>query len=341
MDEIINFSLIEKYLIDEIFLGTPNIAKLAAEKFDLTVQTVNKYLNKLEKQGIIGSEGKTKGKKYFLIEKKYSYTVDIVPDTEESALWSAYISPHLKDFSLAKNVYDICNYGATEMLNNVIDHSQSEQLIINININIKRIKLEIIDLGIGIFEKIKIDFNLNDHLEAIQELVKGKLTSDPSRHSGEGIFFTSRMFDYFAIHSGSLSYVHNAEKSDWLFEYNKDNILGTSIIMLIKRDSQRLSKDVFAEFATDFAFNKTIIPVSLSQYGGDNLISRSQAKRILTRIEKFEEIVFDFKGIDMIGQAFADEIFRVFAISHPNIKLSCINANEDVHFMVNRALAAK
>jgi hypothetical protein len=53
--------------------------------------------------------------------------------------------------------------------------------------------------GICIFNKTAEDFNLDDERHAILELSKGKLTSDPSRHNGEGIFFTSRMFDDFAF----------------------------------------------------------------------------------------------------------------------------------------------
>jgi hypothetical protein len=44
------------------------------------------------------------------------------------------------------------------------------------------------DHGVGIFEKIMKHFNLADAREALLELSKGKLTSDPRNHSGEGIF---------------------------------------------------------------------------------------------------------------------------------------------------------
>jgi len=70
-------------------------------------------------------------------------------------------------------------------------------------------------------------------------------------------------------------------------------------------------------------------------------MSRSQAKRVVTRVEKFKTVMFDFTGIETIGQAFADEIFRVFANSHPEIELYPINANPDVQAMINRALAMR
>jgi hypothetical protein len=63
------------------------------------------------------------------------------------------------------------------------------------------------DQGVAIFQKIRDDFALSDAREAILELSKGKLTSDSANHSGEGIFFTSRMVNSFTILSGDLCYL--------------------------------------------------------------------------------------------------------------------------------------
>jgi STAS-like domain of unknown function (DUF4325) len=40
----------------------------------------------------------------------------------------------------------------------------------------------------------------------------------------------------------------------------------------------------------------------------------------------------------LIGQAFADEIFRVFHDAHPDIRLEVVNAEPDVTKMIERAL---
>ncbi|MFH0834705.1 MAG: STAS-like domain-containing protein, partial [Patescibacteria group bacterium] len=69
-------------------------------------------------------------------------------------------------------------------------------------------------------------------------------------------------------------------------------------------------------------------------------ISRSQARRVLAGLEKFKVIVFDFDKVPMIGQAFADEIFRVFHDKHPQIRLETANMNEGVEFMIKRAKRA-
>ena len=41
-------------------------------------------------------------------------------------------------------------------------------------------------------------------------------------------------------------------------------------------------------------------------------------------------VIFDFKEVESIGKAFADEVFRVFANEHPNIELIPFNANDDI-----------
>ena len=83
---------------------------------------------------------------------------------------------------------------------------------------------------------------------------------------------------------------------------------------------------------------KTIVPVRLAKYGEDQLVSRSQAKRLLSRFELFSVVVLDFSEIETIGQAFADQIFRVFATDHPEIQLQPIKANAEVLGIINAAI---
>jgi hypothetical protein len=47
---------------------------------------------------------------------------------------------------------------------------------------------------------------LKNHLEAIQDLLKGKQTTMPKSHSGEGIFFTSKIADNLTISSSQETY---------------------------------------------------------------------------------------------------------------------------------------
>ena len=198
------------------------------------------------------------------------------------------------------------------------------------------------DNGVGIFAKIQKELGLEDERHAILELTKGKLTTDPRHHTGEGIFFTSRMFDSFDILSGGVYFTHKfGDTHDWILE-REGFKGGTAVWMKLNNNTARTTKKVFNKFSSgdDYGFNKTIIPVELARYGTDKLISRSQAKRLMARVELFKVVVFDFKGIESIGPAFADEIFRVFATDHPGVDMHCINDSKEVEAMINKAKAS-
>lgn len=61
---------------------------------------------------------------------------------------------------------------------------------------------------------------------------------------------------------------------------------------------------------------------------------------MLARVDRFKTVVLDFDGVKTIGQAFADEAFRVFAAEHPGIELVAIKAIEPVRQMISRATTA-
>ena len=104
--------------------------------------------------------------------------------------------------------------------------------------------------------------------------------------------------------------------------------------------TERTTKEIFDEYTSDdFVFNKTKITVHLAKdYLGHDFVSRSLAKRILMNVEKFKVIVLDFENIDNIGQGFADEVFRVFRNKNPDITVVPVNMNEEIEFMINRAM---
>lgn len=74
--------------------------------------------------------------------------------------------------------------------------------------------------------------------------------------------------------------------------------------------------------------------ISLAALEG-NLISRSQAKQVAVRFEQFSEVELDFTGVESLGQAFADELVRVWPITHPQTKLLVVNANDTVLKMIS------
>lgn len=255
----------------------------------------------------------------------------------EDKVWFDDLLPLLRD--LPRNVLDIGHHGVTEMVNNAIDHSEAKQVTLRMDCDGKQLRFDVSDDGVGIFRKITRALNLPDERLALLELSKGKLTTDPQRHSGEGIFFTSRMFDLFRIESDGLVFDHDAQYDLDLLDDGHETA-GTRVLMQVAVESPRTVESVFDEYSSgpdDYSFAKTVVPVRLAKVGDENLISRSQAKRLLQRVDRFRCVVLDFADVASIGQAFADEIFRVFANAHPDVELVAMHAVPEVQQMVRRA----
>lgn len=291
---------------------------------------------------MIRSLGSTRGRRYEVLAEQQSKQVSLIPAPQEDVLWREWLAPEIEE--VPANVRDILHHGFTEMVNNAVDHSGGTQLVLDLVKSPLRVEVSVSDNGIGIFKKIKEAFHLDDEKQAVLELSKGKLTTDPARHTGEGIFFTSRMFDTFSILSSTLFLVHlSSAESDWLLE-NADSTTGTLVSMELDTETRRTTRQVFDRFTSegegDYGFDITRVPVALAKYGDENLISRSQAKRLLARFDRFRRVVLDFTNVSAIGQSFADEVFRVFALQHPEVHLQPQNANADVTRMISRARAA-
>jgi anti-sigma regulatory factor (Ser/Thr protein kinase) len=331
---------IREFILRNVDSHNADIGSLTAAAFDVSRTTVSNYLQRLVSEGMLRGEGKTKARKYYLKPLlSISDYVPITQDLEDDFIWRKKLVPIMK--GIPDNVIDVCHYGFTEIFNNVIDHSESDRCYYWYQRDYVNIRIGIHDFGIGIFEKIMKDFGLTDRRQALLELSKGKLTSDASRHSGEGIFFTSRMFDRFLIDSLDLSYVKTRTDSDgWLIEVNDtEHTEGTHVIMTIAINSIRTSKDVFLKYMDDEQrFARTSVPLTLAKYGNEQLVSRSQARRLMARVDKFSEVLLDFSGIETIGQAFADEIFRVYQREHPNVHVHAANTSENVDRMIKHAL---
>lgn len=329
---------IQKFIFDNVENHPGDIAKILANEFGVSRQRAHRYLTREVENGNIIKIGRTRWTRYFLTSgKNITFLEKIKPGLAEDRVWSKYVKPII--LSCSENIYRICAYGFTEIFNNAIDHSQGTTILTQVKISNNTLNITIMDNGIGIFKKIQKALQLDSIEESILHLSKGKFTTDPKNHSGEGIFFTSRIFDSFSILSGDTYYIFKNE--GWFLspEKNKDFQRGTFIEMVISLDSEKILKDVFDQYADqEIGFGKTIVAVALSGDPNDPHVSRSQAKRLLMGLEKFNTIILDFKGVVSVGQAFVDEIFRVFKNEYPNITIHHVRANDEVDSMIKRGL---
>jgi len=332
---------IRRFILEHVEKHPSDIAKAAAEKFGISRQAVNKHLQRLTDEKALATTGKTRSRNYSLCPvEDWVKIYQITQDLAEDIIWRNDILEVIG--KMPENILGIWHYGFTEMFNNAIDHSEGTSILVSIKRTAATTQMLLLDNGIGIFKKIQSQMGLLDERHAVLELSKGKLTTDPENHTGEGIFFTSRMFDHFCIMSGEVYFSHTyGEKEDWILQTKFD--AKTSVQMTLNNHTSRTTTRIFDQYASgeEYGFNKTVVPVRLAQYGNDQLISRSQAKRLLARVELFKVVVFDFSGVEAIGQAFADEIFRVFANRHPEIELPVIKSNSAVKRMIDRAKAGE
>jgi anti-sigma regulatory factor (Ser/Thr protein kinase) len=312
-------------LVDE---HSHDLIRLVSQALGVTKQNASYHVQKLIAEKQLTQSGKTRRARFFLAptliwQKRYSR------QQSESDVWDADVLPQISD--LPDNALDIWRYCFTEMFNNAVDHSSGTRITIQLKRTTVNAEIAIIDNGVGIFKKIQHAMKFSDVRDAALELAKGKFTTDPARHTGEGIFFTSKMLDAFDISSGGVYFTSVSPMK---------NTKGTAIWMKLRNASDRSRKEVYDAYTSpenNYAFDRTVVPVKMAEHNENDLISRSQAKRLLLRIDRFRTVVLDFKNVNQIGQAFADEIFRVFTRRHPGVEVQFINANEGISNMIRRA----
>lgn len=334
------FNDLRRNVTRDVLAHPKDLTKFYATREGITRAAAGRYVQQLESEGWIARSGPATRPVFSPGYRRRISQLYELANLEEDVIWSRDFRPHI---NLKENVARIAAHGFTEMVNNSIDHSGGTSVFIAVSQSERHLTLVVADNGIGIFDKISAALNLVDKRQALFELSKGKFTTDPSRHSGEGVFFTSRMFDYFEIEANGLQFSHD-DQHDFLIEEPNPFVNGTVVFMQIALDSDRTTSEVFNQFMNapeDFDFSKTIVPMKLARLGDEELISRSQAKRLIARFDRFKKVILDFKGVGEVGQAFADELFRVYANAHQQVELMPVNMSEQIERMWLRAVAPR
>lgn len=317
------------------------------KRFGVSRATAARILKKAVDDGQLARTGSTKNAVYSMAPKTDRTSQRAIKEISLSKKISGLSEDRVFDevvlrlglaSELSENAFRIVQYAFSEMLNNAIDHSASPNVEIVVKIEKGILEFSIRDHGYGIFRRLRDTFRLESNEAAVEHLLKGKQTTAPEAHSGQGIFFTSKIADQFKVVSENFKLtIDNQKKDQRLGEIRK--LKGTEVVFLIKVQTRKSLRKLFLEYADDdFEFDRTKYPIRILQQTG--AISRSQARRLTMGLEKFERIIFDFAGVKEVGQGFADELFRVFQNRHPKIVLEVTNANSAVDFMIRRARSA-
>lgn len=326
-------SLIRDLLIEADWVSSGDVARAAG----VTRQAAHYHLRRLVDSGELEPVGAGRGRRY---RRRSLWAARFeTAGLQEDAVWDELRTnvPALGD--LPEGGREVARFGVQEMVNNAIDHSGSLDVDVSVAVTDEGLLFFVSDEGVGAFEHVRRNKGLRDHLEALQNIAKGKLTTDPDRHTGQGIFFTSKAVDLFVLACNGWRWTVDAARNDEAVGRIRPH-KGTRIQLLVTKSRPHSLKKVFDEYTNpdDLSFDKTRSVVRLFERGVA-FVSRAEAKRLTANLERFGEVTIDFAGIDQIGQAFADEIFRVWARSHPEVTLTPVNMNEAVAFFVDRARA--
>ncbi|MEA2010987.1 MAG: DUF4325 domain-containing protein [Actinomycetota bacterium] len=296
-------------------------------------QTAHAVLAGLVGDGVAEAVGAGRGAHY-VPAKLRSYRWD-VDGLEEHRVWHDLLRDEAME-TVQDPALSVLEYAVTEMVNNVIDHSGSGDLVVRIGARDGDVDISIEDTGIGALERVRAALQLESHLDALGQLSKGKLTTDPEAHTGEGIFFTSKAVDRFVLVANGVEWtIDNTIGDVAVGELDRGN--GTVIGLTHDPTSGRTLESVFGEYTSGYDFDTSRIVVKLFEHG-DSFVSRSEARRVAVGLERFRVVIVDFDGIRRVGQGFVDELFRVWASSHPGVRIEPVNMNPAVEFMVRRGL---
>lgn len=334
---------IRKYILSKIALNDKDFSDKTVDNFGISMADVKEFLEEAVRYQVITEEPELECQ-YRLIEHVRQEQIDLKQNKlEEDRLYALYIEKELSGCN--ENARRIWQYACAEILNNAIEHSRGDRIRIIVRTNALNSSVVIEDNGVGIFQTLleymkRNGWNNPDCEDALIELYKGKITSDSSSHSGEGVFFSSKVMSEFGIWSDAKIYKFGYGRDMEVIEHrllayaSRLQNIGTLVMMTLENETSRKLSEVF-DMYTDIeeGFIRTRIPVKEACLSGEP-VARSQARRICNRLDEFKEVILDFSRIEVMGQGFADEIFRVFALEHPQVIVRPVNMIPEVERMI-------
>jgi anti-sigma regulatory factor (Ser/Thr protein kinase) len=312
-----------------------DLAAQVAERLGVTRRTANKSLQRLVEMQWLVREG-TRSRPSFR-PGQLRQVVQRYPlaGLEEDIPWSRDFAPF---FSLPHEVQRMAQHAFCELLNNAIDHSAGTQVTVSLRQTPSHLQLLVSDDGRGVFDKIHEAFALADPTLAMLELSKGKLTTQPERHTGRGLFFTSKLADVFDLHANEQAFQRREWDGGGWLPGRALKRQGTSVYAAFALDTSRTLESVLRAYSADgesLGFERTVVPLRLITSTLAGLESRAQARRVAARLHEFRRAEVDFSGVPHIGHGFADELFRVFAGQQPAFELVPVNMSPAVATMVD------
>jgi len=326
---------ITSWITEAALVHPQALAQHLCERLAVGRGTARRLLRELEQHQWLRRDGTPRRPRHapgLLRQVVRSYPLDRL---QEDLPWARDFAPC---FELPPAVARIAQHVFTELLNNAIDHSGGTRVVVSMRQTPTQLQLLVSDDGRGLFEVIGDNFDITDPTLAMLELAKGKLSSQPLRHTGRGLFFTARLADVMDLHANAAAFQQRQWQADQWQPVRSACRAGTSVYVAICLDTERTVDDVMRRHSLDgagYGFERTVVPLKLLAGAPAVLESRAQARRVASRLAQFRRIDVDFNGVTDVGHAFADELFRVFGGGHPELRLVPVNMAPAVAALVD------
>jgi len=274
--------------------------RTVARALGVSPATAHRVLRALVVAGTLAARGKGPAAVYGFrtIDRRFR-----LKGLEEDRAWQEVAEQIARVRPLASMEAQSLQYAAVEMINNAIEHSSGTSVRVTVEFGAAGSTVATVaDDGVGVFRRVCEEFGFSSPQDAIVQLEKGKLTSDPARHSGEGLFFSSKAVARFRLESQSVAWVVDNLVGDSGIAKSPVR-RGTRVVVDVVRGRTPRLEDVFRAYTDPHTlrFTKTRATIKLGAHGR-TLVSRSEARRLLEGIGKFTHVTLDFSGVDMVGR---------------------------------------
>jgi anti-sigma regulatory factor (Ser/Thr protein kinase) len=330
----LNLNAVTQWITAAAVQHPDRLAAELAARCDVSLPTARRKLMRLVELHWLAMEGTSRRRSFrpgLLRQVVRRYALD---GLQEDLPWALDFAPY---FTLPPAVQRMVQHAFCELLNNAIDHSGGTQVTVSLRQTASHVQLLVSDDGRGLFRQIADTFAIDDPRLAMLELSKGKLTSQPRTHTGQGLFFTSRLADVLDLHANE----HAFQQREWDGRgWHRQRALkhqGTSVYASIALDTPRTLDAVRKAYSVDgegLGFDRTVVPLRLLASATIGLESRAQARRVAARLQDFQRADVDFGGVADVGHGFADELFRVLTREQPGLALNAVNMTPAVAAMI-------
>jgi anti-sigma regulatory factor (Ser/Thr protein kinase) len=259
---------------------------------------------------------------------------------DEGRAWRRDFAPV---FDLPAPVARLAQHAFTELLNNAVDHSGGTRVTVSVRQTPLQLQLLVSDDGCGLFDRIAGAHAIDEPRLAMAELAKGRLTTQPDRHRGHGLFFVARTADVLDLRANGAAFQHRGWDPARWHDGRPLDAAGTSVYAAFALDTTRTLEGAMREPAADpgrLDLDRTTVPMALLADADGVLESRALARRAAARLEGFREAVLDFTGVRAVGHGFADELFRVQARRGDGLPLRTLAAGPEVAAVIAGASTA-